>query len=163
MKVIIETENLKKVPYNFKKNIDHMLKVIPAFHLVGLEKIVVTYEASDEDNLKNVCGLYFGKSTEQRPYIKLYVKNIFLDIPLLLIKFFPFIANLFFSETLYHEIGHHYQKITHGYKKEQWEKSANLYRLRMQRAFFFKNGIGKFLFSSRKTILPIINFIRKKL
>jgi hypothetical protein len=62
----------------------------------------------------------------------------------------PFLSRiaykLYLRDTLYHEIAHHYQRLTHGIKKEKWENNAKLYSRYMQRLKYKESLMGKLLF-----------------
>jgi hypothetical protein len=160
----IDQEVSEKIPFNCQKCIDQALEIIPEEHIIKLNSIIVSYSSKNlKGNLQNVRGLYYGKRTGvKEPYIHLFVKNILGNCPKWVMIFFPIVPRIFLSSVLFHEVGHHYQTISHGYKKEVWEMNANKYSLKMQRRLLCSKGIGRVIYSIRFLFIPIINCFKKK-
>jgi hypothetical protein len=157
--IIISQEVKENIKFDFEKNIKDLLQIIPSDHLIHLGKIEVMYSTTDR-----VFGYYYGKSQVlKQAYIVIYAKHIMDYCPTFFSYICPFIVRFVLSGTLYHEIGHHYQRIQPGFKKKIWERHADKYSLRMQRKMFLSKGMGRVVYSLRFLILPLINFLRKRI
>lgn len=133
MQIYIEEDLRKYYKFNFEKNIKNFIQYVPGNHIAHLDKIEVLVSGSRENG---IGGYYSGKREQTMPKIVLYPKSIFNKMPKILFYIFPLIPKLLFASALYHEIGHHYQRITPGIKKEKWEQDATTYERKVIRAAF---------------------------
>jgi hypothetical protein len=105
------------------------LRYIPDEHLYGLQRIVITDIASDK-RVQEAEGVYYGEREKSIPTIEICTTAIFKDFPRALF-FIPGVTKYLIASVLFHEIGHHYQRRTHGIKKEGWEQWAERYSKEM--------------------------------
>lgn len=138
--VKIQVEDSLKDCFNFdfEKNIKIILKYVPKEHIVGLCKIEAI-RFSPEKHRRQTYGFYYGeREGEKFPKIVVCAENILGNLPKIIFHF-PFIPRIFLGMTIYHEIGHHYQRLRHGIEKKRWEKDADVYQKMMtRRAFKFQ-------------------------
>ena len=126
---IIEVNISKQIPYNFSNAIQELLKYVPKEDLIGLSKIVIIDEPLDSKWAKQypwAAGAYFEKFQNRNAYIELYFKKIYSTLPNWFFRF-PFLPQHSISYVLFHEIGHHAQKMKHGLGKNVIEKDAGTY------------------------------------
>lgn len=136
IKIEIEKDVLRKFPFDFENNVKVLLRTVPTEHLTQLNKIEIV-NFSPQRKQKQSYGFYYGKREGvDTPTIIICVANLFGNMPKIIFYILPFIPRFLLADTLYHEIGHHYQRITHGIKKEYWEKDANSYSRFMKRKAF---------------------------
>lgn len=148
--------------FNFKKHINNFIKILPEEHVYGLEQITVT-EFSSEKKVKEASGFYYGYRDPKHATIILCARGIFPEnMPKILFYILPIIPKIILAETLFHEIGHHYLNLSHGYKKEQWEKSADRYSKDMTRKLFISSSVFRLIKPLKFIFIPIIKFLRKK-
>lgn len=148
IKVIIEEDVKNATQINFESIIFSLIDVIPSEHLIGLEKILIKFKSPiQKDEYSEALGLYYGKREgANKPYVVLCAENLVIRIKSVPILFrFLISPKKIIAETLYHEIGHHYQRLSHGYKKELWENHADKYSAYMMRREFHSRGFGKVL------------------
>jgi hypothetical protein len=162
VKIEVEGDIAKKIPFNFKKNIEAMLKVIPPEHILHLGKIRVT-SLSPERKQKQAYGLYYGKREGfELPTIVICADSLLKGIPRIIFCIMPFIPRLLLADTLYHEIAHHYQRVSRGYKKERWEKDAEQYSKEMRKKLFLSSGVFKLVYSLRFVVVPVLKILKNK-
>lgn len=161
IKIIVEEDVKKANRINFESIILSLIDVVSSEHLIGLEKILVKSKSPiQKDAYTEALGLYYGKREgAHQPYVVLCAENIVARI-----ENIPFVLRWLISpkkiiaETLFHEIGHHYQRISHGHKKKSWEKHADKYCTYMMRREFHSRGFGKLL---KKIKLALGHTIKK--
>jgi predicted Zn-dependent protease with MMP-like domain len=145
IKVEVEEEVKQKCIYDFEGEIKRALTVIPSEHLQQLSEIIVQSEARKHSS--DALGSYYGKSESTKsPYVIIYAKNILARFPHAIPLLSGFCFRLYLRDTLYHEIAHHYQRISHGYNKMQWESHANKYSVKMQIRKYKESMLGKIIF-----------------
>lgn len=133
MKIEIDKSILEKYNFDFEKNINLLLKFVPESHLTKLDKIkIVNCEGR---KIRKYGGYYSGESEGCSPVIVICANHIFQGCPKIFF-YIPFFPRLFLASNLYHEIGHHYQRLQHGIKKEDWEKDAENYTKTMEKIVF---------------------------
>jgi len=145
IKVAVADSVKEKYRFDIEKDIREALQVVPLQHLTKLSKIIVQYEPPQHN--ANAMGSYFGNREGARePYILLCAKNLMSCFP----HHLPIVSKLayilYLRDTLYHEIGHHHQRLTHGVKKERWEENAKAYSRHMQRLKYKQSFVGKIIF-----------------
>ncbi len=135
VKIQVEEGLNKKYNFNFEKNIRSILKHVPEEHVRSLNKIEVVSLPYGRQQRK-AYGFYHGeREGEKFPKIVICAENILGNLPKV-IFYWPLIPRCFLASTIYHEIGHHYQRLHHGIKKEKWEKDADAYEKMMTRKAF---------------------------
>lgn len=146
MKINIHTLVNEKCKFNFEKEIQKALTVVPKDNLRELFQIIVQYEPPSHN--ADAMGSYFGvREGVKEPYILLSMENILSCFPSSIPVLSKFLFRLYLRDTLYHEIGHHYQRLIHGIKKDKWENHAEEYSKKMQREMYRKSFVGRILFS----------------
>lgn len=127
MKIDNRSQN-KWTFFNTEKKITRLLEFIPPEHLVGLDRIVILDEARSADKKKKpVRGQYVPKKGREPAYIEIAIRNVFKGMPKVFF-ILPFMTNFMFANVLYHEIGHHYARLTHGITTQKQEMFANKYK-----------------------------------
>ena len=133
MNIFVEQKVKIYFKFNFERNITNFLKYVPEDHLINLQKIEVIF--SDYRNF-NSGAYYLGNLEHSMPTIVICPAVLFEKMPRLLFFILPFIPKFLLASALYHEIGHHYQRLSHGIKKDKWESNAENYsRIMMKKAF----------------------------
>lgn len=123
------------IPFNAEKTIQRLLKKVPQEHLAGLDAIIVVDQVTHKESRESE-GIYWKESAQRPATIEIAENVIYRGMPKFLF-FLPFVAKFMLASVLYHEIGHHYQRLTHEVKKEQREKFAEAYKKQMLRKAFF--------------------------
>lgn len=158
----IEVLNIdKRINLNFKKTIENLLKFVPPEHLYKINKIIVT-DKSNEGKVRDVAGLYYGYQNSQEIDIVLCVSGMFYKMPRVFFILLPIIPKLLLANTLFHEIGHHVQRMGHGYKKERWESSADQYSKELSKRVFFSSRVFKVLSLFKFILVPILKFYKRR-
>ena len=160
MEIVIENNIDKKIRFNFKKNIDNLIQFLPKEHLYGINKIIVTNEVH-EKHMKNAAGFYYGYQNSKQINIVLGISGMFPKMPTIIFTFLPIVPKFLLARTLYHEIGHHYQKMSHGYKKIMWEKTAEEYSKEMTKKVFLSSGIFKLLNLFKFILVPVLKSYKR--
>jgi hypothetical protein len=148
---------IKKIRGNLdiEKLLGSYLKQIPVGHLVGLERIVVVDEIAHIKNTK-ARGLYHKKDHHEPATIEIALDSVYKGMPKI-IYYIPFIPKFLLANTLYHEIGHHYQtRLTHGIRKTEQEAFAETYTKKMLKTTFWWWLILLFPFK------PLIIYLRDR-
>lgn len=133
MNIFVEQKAESYFKFDFKRHITDLLKYVPKDHLTKLERIEVLY--LDYRKL-NAGAYYLGTPEHSVPTIVLCPKVLFEKMPRILFFILSFIPKFLLASALYHEIGHHYQRLTHGLKKDRWESNAETYSDTMMRRAF---------------------------
>jgi len=135
----------RRLPINIEHVIEKLLSKIPNEHLHGVNRIIIT---ESKNNIK-----YAGLYTAGRNYsfkfseIELDLSNIFWHNAYL-IFLVPIIPKFLIANVLYHEIGHNFQKMVPGVKKESAEDFAEMYKNTfIDRAFPIFGTIRKIIFA----------------
>lgn len=111
-----------------------LLAHVPPEHLGGISGITVSGDRplDDEDD---VLGQYYEKFENDPAVIVLYLETMRREVPRLLLQF-PITWKILLAQTLFHEIGHHYQRFSHGIAKQRQEDHAEAYGMRLTRKAF---------------------------
>ena len=137
---IIEDYGEYSPPVNVRRRVMKMLKVVPSEYLSNLDQILLTSTKALTSKQKKEQVRYRGRNVKvinsngmhtydranRRGKINLYVDNIFEELSGGLI-FVPGLANMNIAKTLFHEVGHHIEKLSSFRKKddeddaEKWE------------------------------------------
>lgn len=134
MQIFVD-KRINKFPFNFERFTKELICYIPEHHLSYLNRIEILYSESGKSVVE---GLYCGKEQNSNAKIILYPQVIFNKMPKLLFYLFPLIPRILYASTLYHEIGHHYQRMIPGVKKKKWEQNAELYVKKMNKLAFHR-------------------------
>jgi hypothetical protein len=152
MKISVDSLTKQNIRFNFEKEIQRALLVIPEKDLYRLFEVRVEYNPP-RHNIE-AMGSYFGmREGAKDAYVLLYSKNIASCIPNSFSIFHNFAFRFYLTYALFHEIGHHRQRILHGVKKEEWENDAELYCKYMQTKNYKRNFAGK-------VIINLVLFVR---
>ncbi len=111
-----------------------MLKFVPPEYTRGLRKIYIY----NKDPEKKMLGRYLPDKIS--PSIEIFVDNFFHPYPKLGILI-PYLGKAYIAETLYHEIGHHYQQLNKQMKKKYLETYAEKFSQKL-----VKKYLNSFLF-----------------
>jgi len=135
----IRVENLcqARIPFNIESAVRTLLLEVPPQHLLGLDAIIIVDRVRDKKN-RQAGGIYRPKERRHQPaVIEIAVSAIYGGMPRIFF-FLPFIAKFMLANVLFHEIGHHYQRFTHGVTKAAREDFAEMYkRQKLGKAFFW--------------------------
>jgi len=143
-----------KMAVNFEKKILKLLKFVPKKDLIGINEIIITNKAY-ERKYHLAGGLYIYKRDLNRASIEICIDVIFRQFPKILF-YFPFISTFLLANILYHEIGHHCERITHNNKKKDSEEFADLYRKKIIHKAFKLWGYLIFpIFKIFKTLIKL--------
>ena len=137
-------------PIDVKKTVQTLLRYVPDKYLSGINCVVLTnsgklsrHERREKTRSRhrevhiNECnGLYHQQYEGNPAWIEIFVDNIFLSIPVLMLRI-PLIRNLIMTDVLYHEIGHHIHK-TMAPEHVEREDSAEKWRSRLGHKFVFR-------------------------
>ena len=126
----------RRYPIDFPSAVRELLRRLPPEHLVGISRITISGGPPlDEDRGNEVLGQYFEAYDGEPAFILLYPEEMAKEVPFFL-RPFPLVWRVLLAETLFHEVGHHYQRFTHGIRKPAQEGHAEGYGLRHARAAF---------------------------
>jgi hypothetical protein len=122
---IVESYKDFSPPTQVRRILQELLRYVPPEYLIGLRTILLTNKASlnrasrrkttwsrkRKIVLADALG-YYSQATRSSPaFVCLHVDNILERYPAPAISLrLPFVRYIFFSEVLYHEIGHHIHK-----------------------------------------------------
>lgn len=156
--------------------VHRLLPYVPQHYLRGLRRIVLmnasglshdrkrakTWSRKRKTKVAEALGTYNQAWQGDPAWIQILVDNIVSQFPLFIWRV-PFFRDLFFAETLYHEIGHHIHKTSRPEFRER-EDVAEQWERKLTKRFVFR----KYWY-----LLPIIvpmglavraaKFIRRKL
>lgn len=135
MSIRIENHCETRLPFDVDATIHKLITVVPREHLVGLDIIILVDQVTHKRG-KNAAGIYQQKHGHEPATIQIGLKTIYRGLPRIF-PFLPFVNKFLLARTLYHEIGHHYQRLVHGVKKKDAEQFAENYSLQMQRKAFY--------------------------
>lgn len=124
------------------------LASVPSGRLAGLESVTLRdlenltrrekrgrpVRGGKRRSLTEVFGVYYPGDSKQAARIELFVDNIFSRGSRWMQRI-NFVRDLYFTRTLYHEIGHHIHS-TSAPEYEDREKVAKKWQERLQRSFF---------------------------
>lgn len=144
--------------YDFAKNIQRLLKYIPQEDILNLRGIKVFRIAPDQKH-RNDKGYYTGYWNSDDATVYLCAQNIFSKNPKFLLELFPIIKTFLLADTLFHEIGHHYQCFHHGYEKSQWEVFSDRYSREYVRKWFVSTRESKVILFVVIIFKQIIRFL----
>ncbi len=119
---------------DYPKMVREILRVIPPEHTAGIAYITVSGDPPlDDDN--DVLGQYYERYEGEPAVIVLYLEVMRRETPRLLHPF-PITWKILLAQTLFHEIGHHYQRFSHGIGGARQEDHAEAYGDRYAREAF---------------------------
>ncbi len=126
----------RRYPVDLVQVVRDLLRRVPAEHVVGISRITLSgARPLDEASGEEVLGQYFEACDGEPAFIMLYPEEIAGEVPFLLRRS-ALAWRVLLAETLYHEVGHHYQRFTHGIRKTAQEDHAEGYGLRHARRVF---------------------------
>ena len=134
MSVQIESRYCIEIPIDAENVIRTLISKIPPEHLIGLGTIMVLDEVTHKGNRQS-GGVYWEKDGDQPSRIEIGLNSIYAGMPRI-VFFCPFVAKFMLANVLYHEIGHHYQRFTHGITKNKQEQFAEKYKRQMLKKAF---------------------------
>ncbi|MBU4305270.1 MAG: hypothetical protein KJ893_06600 [Candidatus Omnitrophica bacterium] len=144
MKIYIEDSVTEKNNFKFEKHLISLLRYVPKAHIDKLGCIKVVDKSLKSKDGNECRGMYYASTNNEDAIVFLSAEAMFKGMPKLFFLI-PLIPKFTLSYSLYHEIGHHYQRnFTHGIKKELAEKNADNYAKKMQQKAF-KPYFGFFL------------------
>jgi len=150
MRIEIAPDVQYRYRFDFERHITKLLSIVPPEHLRRLEKVVVV-NSWKHKKYSSVRGVYLERPPEGGgPVIVLDANAILGQFPFFA-RCIPLVYRMALATSLYHEIGHHYQKLRPGIKREDWEQNAEQYaRALFQKAFW----------SYRWAIVPLRIFLK---
>jgi hypothetical protein len=111
-----------------------LLTFVPPEHLAGIAMITVSGDKPIEDD-DDVLGQYFERWERDPAVIVVYLEPMKREAAGW-IRRLPQAWEVLIAQTLFHEIGHHYQRFSHGIAKTRQEDHAELYGDRLARKAF---------------------------
>jgi hypothetical protein len=142
-------ENYKnyRPPRYVLRTVTRLLADLPKNYLSGLQSVVLSDSAAvlrgetirirgRRTENKNCLGLYHRRHRGEQPWIEIIVDNVIRDWPRA-VMWLPFVQDMVFSTTLYHEVGHHLDR-TIGAPARGGEAAAEAWKDRLQRRTFEK-------------------------
>lgn len=120
--------------FDYPAMVRDLLRHVPPEHLAGIAGITVSGDRPLDDG-DDVLGQYYEKYEQDPAVIVLYLETMRHEVPRWL-QPFPITWRLLIAQTLFHEIGHHYQRFSHGIAKQRQEEHAEAYGLRLTRRAF---------------------------
>jgi hypothetical protein len=114
--------------------VKRLLTFVPKEHQVGIAMITVSGDRPIEDD-DDVLGQYFERWERDPAVIVIYLEPMRREAPAWLRRF-AITWKVLIAQTLFHEIGHHYQRFSHGIAKTRQEDHAELYGERLARTAF---------------------------
>lgn len=110
---------------DYRKIVNDLLKGIPPEHVAGIAYVTVSGDRPLDDD-DEVLGQYFERYESEPAVIVLYLETMKREAPALF-RLFPITWKILLAQTLFHEIGHHYQRFSHGIAKTRQEDHAENY------------------------------------
>jgi hypothetical protein len=128
-----------------RRTIERLLSSVPTGHLAGLASVVLTNsQALGKGKTKrirgrkypeNTClGFYHAASQNSGAWIEVVIDNVTNTAPEICLRW-KFLSDLIFSETLFHEIGHHLDA-TIGSPARTGEAAADEWSRRLRKRHF---------------------------
>jgi hypothetical protein len=136
MTLRIESQYKRAIPLNIEKLAKNLLEKVPPEHLIGLDVISFVDTIPHKKN-KLAGGLYWQKVGRDPALIEIGIEEIYRGMPRLCF-FLPFIPKFMLANVLFHEIGHHFQRLAHGVSKREREAFADRYAKQMLKKVFRK-------------------------
>jgi hypothetical protein len=132
------------------KIVARLIDGLPAEYLVGIKTVLLTDAAGLNHEgrraktwargkkvpIRQCRGLYHQASKGESAWIELFVDNIVMNSPSGFLRV-PLLADMEFSEVLFHEIGHHIHKTRAPEFKER-EDVAEVWEKRLRRIYISK-------------------------
>ena len=136
-----------KPPVNARKVVHSLLTGIPQKYLGGLKTVVLrdsttlshdrrrekVLSRKKKTLLRKAGGVYHHATKEEPAWIEIFVDNVINKYQARLSLKIPFLRDLIFADTVYHEIGHHIHRTkVPEYKEtedvaEKWEEKLKRY------------------------------------
>jgi hypothetical protein len=159
-------------PIDASKTVARLIEGLPSQYLVGIRTIVLTDAAglNHEERraktwtrgkkvpIRQCRGLYHHASNMESAWIELFVDNIVISYPSGLLRI-PLLADMEFSEVLFHEIGHHIHK-TQAPEFKEPEDVAEAWEKRLRKIYFRRRY--RYLILMAYVLYPLF-WLKKKL
>jgi hypothetical protein len=110
---------------DYKAVVNDLLRHVPPEHLAGIAYVTVSGDKPLDDD-DDVLGQYFERYEGEPAVIVLYLETMRREVPWYLRRF-PITWKILIAQTLFHEVGHHYQRFSHGIAKGRQEDHAENY------------------------------------
>ena len=124
----------RRYPVDLVETTRGLLRHLPPEHYAGILRITLAGGSPlDEREGEEILGQYFEAYEGEPAFVMLYPEEMAREVPMFL-RPFPLVWRVLLAETLYHEIGHHYQRFTHGIRKPAQEDHAEAYGKRYARS-----------------------------
>jgi hypothetical protein len=124
-----------------------LLRYLPSEDLIGLNSIILTnsnglsrderrqkaWSRNHKIRIANALGLYYGATRYSGATIRILVDNIMRTYPQSFLWITP-LLNIYFSDVLYHELGHH----IHATRRPEYkgkEDAADKWKVSLNRRF----------------------------
>jgi hypothetical protein len=134
---------LDKIGFNIEESLNKIIVFIPKEDLVDLGHIIVTDKPhQSKKHLDKALGAYSQKHENIAAYIEIYITRLFAHLKSAeSLRLMIPLQNIGLAETLFHEVGHHVEKIrSHGINKKTREKFAEKYASRLLSIYLDKNA-----------------------
>ncbi len=123
-------------PVDFEDTVRALLRRLPPEHVLGLGRITISGgRPLDEAADSEILGQYFEAYDGEPAFIMIYPEEMAKEVPFF-VRRIPLVWRVLVAETLFHEVGHHYQRFTHGIRKPAQEDHAENYGLLHAKAAF---------------------------
>lgn len=120
--------------FDYVRMVKEILRVIPPEHTAGIAYVTVSGDPPLDDDT-DVLGQYYERYEGEPAVIVLYLEVMRRETPRLL-RPFSITWKILLAQTLFHEIGHHYQRFSHGIGGPRQEDHAEAYGDRYAREAF---------------------------
>ncbi len=144
-KVIISEiglDELKKLNFDIKDEINKIIEFVPREDLIGLSHIYITNLPEKwKNHLANAGGSYHQKHNNNAAFIELYLKRLLGDIKSSKqVNMTLPILSVIIAQTIFHEVGHHIERTrSHGVKKRGKESVADQYSKKYLNNYILEN------------------------
>lgn len=135
-------KEIERLKIDVEKSLNTIFEYIPIMDLIGLKYIWVTYEPGDwKKHLANAMGSYSKKTKKEPAFVELYLSRLFGHVKSVeSAKFLAPIWNMGLAQTVFHEVGHHVEKLrSHGIRKEKREAFAIKYENDLLSKYLYDN------------------------
>jgi hypothetical protein len=124
-------------PPRLEAAVKRLLSSVPAESLTGLQSVVITDRDRYSTKVKaeEALSFYHQQTRERRPWIELFVDNIFRGYPRWLLVL-PLLQELLLAEPLFHEIAHHRDAHIRGMRTSVQERRADGWAAEARQQYF---------------------------
>jgi hypothetical protein len=121
---------------DYPRVVSDLLELVAPEHLAGIASVTVSGDPPLDDD-DEVLGQYYERYEGDPAVIVVYLETMKREAPALF-RLFPVTWKYLIAQTLYHEVGHHYQRYSHGIAKGRQEDHAEAYGQALTRRAFPK-------------------------